>query len=321
VTALVRNPNSAQSQALSKMGAHLATGDITDRESMRAAMKDADMVIHSAGHYEYGMNKAGREIMHAVNITGTDNVLGLAHELKIPRTLYISTVQAFGESGTQPRDESFARQTPCRTEYERSKTEAHEIAMQYQKKGLPLIIICPNGVIGVNDYSAWGYFMRMYINRVMPPTAWSPKTTHALVHMDDITQGIMLAAEKGRIGETYILSGEAKSFREHMKIWDQRPGALKPMIWLPAQIAALMFSTLEPFQRMMGLPAFISRETVIGGATNWYYTSEKAKRELGWGHRSAESMWLAAIDGEIKLLSKRKKQKLLQRLKPLDVID
>jgi nucleoside-diphosphate-sugar epimerase len=245
----------------------------------------------------------------------------MAYELDIPRTIYVSTVQAFGETGLQPCDETFTRQVPSRTTYEQSKTEAHKKALQWQQRGLPLITVCPHSAIGANDYSPWGYFLRMYINRIMPPIGWSPNTIHAGVYIDDLVEGIAHAIERGIIGETYFLSGEALSFRELTSYWRKRPGAFRPLLWLPAQVAALIFAPLEPLQRMLGLPAFISRETVIGASTNWYYSSDKAKRELGWTHRSAEAMWFTTIDGELELLSRRKGQNLVQRLKPLETVD
>ena len=321
VTALVRKPNTPQSQGLGKIGAQLSTGDVTERESMRTAMNGANIVVHNAGHYEYGVDQASKQRMHAINVTGTDNVLGLAHELGIPRTVYVSTVQAFGETGPQSRDETFKRQAPCRTTYEQSKTDAHRIALQHQENGLPLVIVCPHGVISANDHSTWGYFLRLYVNHIMPPTCWSPNAIHAPVYIDDLVEGIALAAEKGRIGETYFLSGEAQSIREHLNYWTKRPGAFKPLIWLPPGLAALCFAPLEPLHRMLGLPAFLSRETVAGASTNWYYSNDKAKRELGWTHCPAEAMWIATIDGELGLLSKRKGQNLVQRLRPLDTVD
>src|SRR5512139_2246743 len=321
VTALVRKPESPQAQALSRRGARLEAGDITERESMRPAMTGADIVVHGAGHYEFGLDRAGKERMRAINVTGTDNVLSLARELGIPRTVYVSTVAAFGGTGTRIRDETFTRQTPCSTFYERSKTDAHGISVKHQQGGLPLIIACPHAVIGANDHSSWGYFLRLYLNRLMPPIGWSPKAVHALVYRDDLAEGIALAAEKGRTGEVYFLSGEARSFREHVNYWTRRPGAFRPMIWLPAGMVALCFAPLEPLQRMLGLPAFISRETVLAAATNLHYSNEKAKRELGWTHRSAEAMWSATIDAELDLLSRRKGQSLVQRLKPLDTVD
>jgi nucleoside-diphosphate-sugar epimerase len=87
ITTLVRNPDTPQAQGLSMIGAQLSTGDITDRESMRAAMSGSEIVVHNAEHYEMGMDKAGKQRMQAINVTGTDNVLSLAHELDIPRTI------------------------------------------------------------------------------------------------------------------------------------------------------------------------------------------------------------------------------------------
>ncbi len=321
VTALVRNATSLSAQNLSKAGAQLSTGDITDRESMRAAMSGSDIVVHNAGHYEYGMDKVGEQRMRAINVTGTDNVLGLAHELDVPRAVYVYSIQAFGESGLQPRDETFIRQAACRTTYERSKTDAHEIALQHQRRGLQLVIACPNAVVGTNDHSGWGYFLRLYINRIMPPFGWAAYSVHACSYIDDLAEGIALAADKGRIGETYFLSGEVKSMRDHLNYWRVKPGAFRALIWLPSKLAATLFAPLEPLLRMLGLPAFISRESVVASETNWYYVNEKAKRELGWTHRSAEAMQHATIEGELKLLSKRKDQNIVQRLKSFESLD
>ncbi len=319
ISALVRKPEALSARALSKLGAQCTAGDVTDRESMRAEMAGADIVIHNAGHYEFGLNAAGKRRMQAINVISTENVLSLALELGIPRSVYVSTVWAFGDTGKQLRDETFKRHTPCRTWYEQTKTDAHAIAQKYQKRGLPLIIACPNGVVGTNDHSFLGYFLRLYLNRMMPPLAWSPDSVSSLVEVNDLARGITLAAEKGRSGETYIFAGEPKSTREHLAIWTLRPGAFKVRGWLPAGWMAASFWPLEPLQRAAGLPAFLSRETVRGATASLYYSSEKAQRELGWSHRSAQEMWLTTIDSELELLARRKKRDLISRLKPVEI--
>lgn len=320
VTALVRKPDSPQSLAVQRSGAELASGDITVRESMRAPMSGVDSVVHNAAAYKLGTDRTEKQSMRFANIRGTENVLSLAHELKIPRTIYVSTVLATGETGTEMRDETYKRQFPCRSTYEQTKMEAHEIASKYQKRGLPLIIVCPGPVIGANDHSVWGYFQRMYVNRILPPMAWAPKSIFCCVSVEDLSEGIALAAEKGRIGETYLLCGEPQSFRDILNLWSKKPGAFHTKIWLPASFAAPMFASLEPIQRMIGLPAVLSRETARTAATNMYYSGEKAKRDLGWNHCSAEEMWFRTIDREIQLLAGRRTQRLVQRLKPLDFV-
>ena len=317
VTALVRKPESSQAQYLSKLGVILAKGDVTDRESMRTALSGADIVVHNAGLYEYGLDAAGSQRAQQINVHGTENTLSLAHELGIQRTVYVSTVWAYGDSGPASRDETFERQAPYYTAYERTKTEAHKIARQYQQRGLPLAIVCPNGVMGVNDHSALGYFLRLYVNHLMPPMAWAPNSTYTFVEVTDLAEGVALAAEKGRMGETYFLCGEPKSLKEHFRIWNEKPGGFKSRIWMPARLMEFMFGPLEPLQRGVGLPAFMSRETVRGANCSLNYSGEKAQRELGWTCRSAREMWHGIIDGEIDLLAKRRGQGLLARLKPL----
>ena len=317
VIALVRTPDGMQARALTQLGAQCVTGDVTDQKSMSVAMRDADLVIHNAGHYEFGLDAPGKRRMRSVNVRGTDNVLGLALALGVRRAIYVSTVLAFGDSGIQLRDETFERISPCRTTYEQTKTDAHAIARDYQRRGLPLIIACPNGVIGANDHSVWGYLLRMYINGVMPPVAWSPHSMYSLVDVDDLARGITLAAERARPGETYIFAGEPKSSREHFGLWTEKPGGFRIRAWLPPGLMRLIFWPLESLQRAAGLPAFLSRETVSTGETNLYYSSEKARQELGWTHQTAQEMWFRTIAGELELLQKRKKRDLVSRLNPV----
>jgi nucleoside-diphosphate-sugar epimerase len=321
MTALVRKPDGLRAQALQKMGVQISPGDVSDRASIQAAMTGTDIVVHNAGVYEYGITNAGKQHIHSVNVDGTENVLGLAYKLGISRTIYVSSVQAFGETGRQLRDETFIRQYPCRTTYEQSKTDAHKIALQYQQRGLPLITVCPHQVIGVNDHSGFGYLIRYFVNRVLPPLSVSPGSISCCVEVNDLAEGVALAVEKGRIGETYFFCGEASSFREIYNLWCKRPGAYTPKIWLPTGLASVLFAPLEPLQQALGLPAVFSRESTRAATTNWNYSSQKAKRELGWTHRSAHEMWSATIDGEIHLLSRRNGQNLLQRLKPLETVE
>ncbi len=316
VIVLVRTPDSAAARLVAGMGARLARGDVTDRESMRDAVTGVDAVVHNAGHYEFGLDAAARRRMVGTNIVGTENVLGLALELRVPRSVHVSSVVALGETGREPCDESFTRRAPVRTWYEQTKTEAHALAARYGDRGLPVAIVCPNAVIGPNDHSVWGYFLRMYLNRVMPPVCWSPDRVMSLVPVEDLADGMTLVTEKGRMGETYLLTGEPRTVRETVEIWKQRPGAHHVRFWLPAGLMAAACWPLEPLLRLAGMPAFLSRETVRA-VMHLNYSSRKAQQELGWAHRSAEAMWLGTIDAEMALLAARGRAGLASRLNPL----
>ena len=320
VTALVRSPDSPQARTLRALGTELVTGDVADRPSIRAGMSGADLVVHNAGSYEYGVSGKRRALMHAVNVTGTDNVLGEALDLGIRRTVYVSSTMYFGGTGQAARDETYRRHQPHRSFYERTKADAHEIALRYQQRGLPLIIVCPNGVVGPNDHSAYGYFLRLYLNRLLPPCAWGPEVIHSHVHVIDVAEGIALAAEKGRLGETYLLAGDPIRQRDLLQIWMTKPGRMKIRFYIPDWLAKAMFAPMEPLQRAVGLPAFISRETV-SASMHLNYSSAKAQRELGWVHRPARDMWLSIIDDELLLLANRKGRDLVSRLKPVETGD
>lgn len=322
VHALVRRKDSAEAQIIQSLGAVLIQGDILNSASMRPHIAEADIVLHNAGYYEYGVTQKEARTMFAINVQGTRNVLGLAHELGNKKTLYISSVLAFGDTGTVMRNETFIRQEACNTVYEQSKTDAHRVAEDFRRQGLPLIIACPNAVVGVNDHSAFGYFQRMYLNGIMPPMAWSPDTLFGCVGVEDVAEGIALALEKERWGKMYHFNGEIKTFRDILGYWKQYQGGFAPILWLPTTLAALAFAPVAPLLRFVGLPAFISRETVIAsGSVNFAYSSEKAKQELGWEPCSAKELWSKTLQAERVLLEKRKEQKqnILQRLKPFNV--
>lgn len=321
IVALVRKPNSPQARSLAKMGVQCVPGDVTDRETMRSGMTDADIVVHNAAWYELGISNSARSLMHTINVSGTENVLSLALELGIPRIVYVSSTVYYGDTGSEARDETYRRQRPYLFYYEQTKAAAHEVALRYQQRGVPLILICPAHVVGPNDHSPYGYFQRMYVNRLMPPFAWGPSTVHSPAHVADVAEGIALAAEKGRIGETYILAGESTSMRQLFQIWGSKPGGFQVRFFVPFWLAALMFAPMEPLQRWLGLPAFISRETVSGTQGSLSFSSGKAQRELGWTHRPARETWSDIIDEEHRLLAAREKRDLVSRLKPMELTE
>jgi dihydroflavonol-4-reductase len=318
VVALVRRLDSPEAQIIAKNGAILVRGDVTNPESMRSNMAGADIVIHSAGFYEVGIDEPTKRRMSAINVEGTRNVLNLAQELQIKRCVYVSSVAVFGSSGQGEKTETVVMpDASFQTHYERTKHEAHLIAQVFQGQGLPLVIVCPNLVVGANDHSPFGYILRLYLNGWLPPVAWSPEVIFSHVEVGDVAVGIALAAEKGLAGETYLLCGEAQTRAEMFKIWESQSGAAKGRVWLPVGLTANLFWLLEPLQRASGLPAFLSRETVLSGAFNRNFSSAKACRELGWTYRSAKQMWLEAIATEQELMRKRLKRDLVSKLKPL----
>ncbi len=317
VTALVRRPNSPDALKIAALGANLVQGDVTIKESMRAAMQGADVVIHSAGVYELGLNAVGIERMNAVNILGTENTLSLALELQVPRSIYCSTTYVYGaSSATVARDELQPPSTGYKTHYERTKKAAHQIALDLQTRGLALTILCPNATVGANDHSILGYCLRMYLCHLMPPIAWTPEVMLSLIHVDDLCEGVVKAIQYGK-SETYFMGGEAHTRSEMFEYWKQHLGGSKARAWLPVNLAKAIFAPLEPLQRAVGLPAIFSRELVEAGRISLYDSSQKAKDDFGWTHRSAKAMWDDTIEEEKKLLAARTKRDIVSLLNPI----
>ena len=323
VRALVRDVNGAPARWLSEKSVQLVPGDVTQPEGLRQAVAGSDVVLHNAGVYEFGSDAALRARMEAVNVQGTANVLGAALEAGVARTVYVSTVWAMGASGLLPapaevKDETQRHSSVYLTPYERTKAEAHQVALALRDRGLPLVIGMPNAVSGANDHSIFGYLLRLYLLHAMPPLAWSASAVFSFVEVDALAEGLCLAAEKAPMGADYIFSGEPTTIRGLFGLWSRYPGGMKHLLWLPHWLARLVMLPLEPLQRAVGLPAFLSREAVEASRAHLDYTAAKARRELGWSHPAPDAMWESIVLRERELVARRRG--FLGRLKPQAVI-
>lgn len=311
VQALVRNPASEPARWMAGQGVTLVTGDVTRRDGLQGAMAGADVLLHNAGVYELGADGVQRERMRQVNVEGTDNVLGAALAAGVPRTVYVSTVWALGASGyppapSVPKDETQRHSGTYLTAYERSKAEAHQVALAYRTRGLPLVIAMPNGVSGANDHSIFGYFLRLYLLGAFPPVAWGADAVISFVDVDALADGLCLASEKAPIGEDFLFCGKPISIRGLFELWGHYPGGMAPQLWLPRWLMRPQMALMEPLLRISGIPAFLSRDSVDASKAHLDYTSAKAQHELGWTHPGIDVMWERIIRRERELMAQRR---------------
>jgi nucleoside-diphosphate-sugar epimerase len=312
VTVLTRNPDSAKAKAVEAMGATLVRGNVSDRESLRAAMTGAadavrDIVIHCAGWYKLGLTQAEKDEMRRTNVNGVENVLSLAAELGAKKIVHVSSMVAFGDTGDLIADEQFTRRAPPLTHYEQTKTEAHAIAKRFQSQGAPVVIVCPANVVGPGDYSSVGIFMRLYVRGLLPPFLLARNGRTALVYVDDCAEAIALAAERGRIGETFLLSGGSMVRTDFYKLWFRTPGGVRFGVYPPRAIMRPMSAALEPLQRALGMPVLLSRDLVDSAFGSFQFSGAKAERELGANFRSAEQGVLDTLAAERAIARQGKK--------------
>lgn len=291
VVALARSESSIE--ALRAAGAQIARGDVTDKESMRAGMESADVVFHLAGWYEIG---SGDWLQgERINVGGTRNVLRLAQELDIPKVVYASTVAVFGDTKGQLVDEHYRSDGPFLTEYDRTKWLAHyKVAEPIREEGLPLIIVLPGVVYGPGDHSLVGDLMTLFYKGM--PLLPGPETTLTYAHVDDIAEGIVLAAEKGEIGEDYVLAGPAVPLGEMVDFWSYLTGRSAPTLRIPARYVKPLAPAVGAAERVISLPDAISKEGInILGAT-YMARADKARAALGWQTRPLQAGMLETFE-------------------------
>jgi nucleoside-diphosphate-sugar epimerase len=283
VTCLVREPRPAE--GLTRLGAQIAVGDITDRESLRAAMIGVDAVFHVAAWYQVGVKPGQGAQMYAVNVEGTRNTIGLAAELGVAKIIYTSTIAFFGNTQGRVPDENYRAEFGSLTsEYERTKWMAHyEVALPLAQKGAPIIIVQPGPIVGDGDHSGVPLMYQLYLRRfpIMP----GKNSGLSWTHVDDVAEGHLLALEKGRIGESYILAGQPLTYREAMQQWAALTGVRAPKLWLPDWFVGATARWMGWLERS-GVRISPGAEAVRTLASYTFYgNSAKAQRELGWQPR------------------------------------
>ncbi|MBI2061109.1 MAG: GMC family oxidoreductase N-terminal domain-containing protein [Nitrospirae bacterium] len=282
VIALARS--SGNVQALKDAGVQIAPGDITQPDTLREPMRNADRVYHVAAWYEIGAADAAR--MRTINVDGTRHVMAEALRQGVSNVVYCSTVAVLGPNRNGPGDESQKNDGAPRSHYETTKREAHDEVLRFAEKGLPVRIAMPSAVYGPGDSSLIGWTMRLMVKGLIRVSAF-PDACLTFTHVDDTAHGLELVAEKGRPGQEYIIAGQVLTLKEWMELMARSIGISPPRIWLKGGTLRALAPSLSPLARLAGLPPRIAVEG-MAMADSWGFTSEKARRELGWNPRPAE---------------------------------
>lgn len=284
VRALVRDPDKARD--LERLGVELHPGDIREISTMRRPMEGVDGVFHVAAWYGLGSDEGA--YAHSVNVSGTRNVLTLMKELGIPKGVYTSTVAVFSDTHGQLVDESYRYDGPMLSEYERTKHEAHYgVALPMIEDGLPLVVAMPSVVYGPGDRSPLHDAFVQYLQGRLPMVPKGAK--YCWAHVDDVARGHVLAMEKGRAGESYILAGEPYGFLEALDLAEGITGIKAPRLRIPPAPIKAVASLMEKIERYVAIPSTYRSESLRGTAGVTYLgRSDKARRELGWTVRPLE---------------------------------
>jgi dihydroflavonol-4-reductase len=299
VVALVRTP--AKAAALEELGCTLVAGDLNDERAIRAGMAGCDAAIHAAAVYEVGIPASARQSMREANVGGTERVLGAALEAGVGKVVYVSTVGAFGNTHGQVVDESYENPADDFTsEYEKTKWEAHQVAKRLIGEGLPCVIVQPGGVYGPGDTSSIGVLLDQFLEGKMPLIPF-PELGMCLTHVEDIAGGILLALDKGKAGETYVLSGPVTTVRGAIDVVAAETGKKAPKRAMPVGLLKALTPIGPLIGKVMGQPPNLRELISSADGVTFWASHDKATRELGYEPRGLEEGIHAMLEAEGKL--------------------
>ena len=229
VRVLARNP---QHPALAGLAAEVAVGDLRDPESLQAALAGCTRLFHVAADYRLWVPDP--PVMYAVNVEGTRQLLAAALRQSVERVVYTSTVGTLGNpgDGTPGAEDTPVSLADMVGHYKRSKFLAEAVALDFARRGLPLVVVNPSTPVGPWDSrpTPTGQMIVDFLRRRMPAYL---DTGLNLIHVRDVARGHLLAEARGQVGEKYLLGHENLALSRIFTILGEITGWPAPRVKLP----------------------------------------------------------------------------------------
>ena len=265
---------------IGKLDVEWCSGDIRNFDQVHSAMAGCEAVFHVAADYRLWARNP--EEIYETNVAGTVNMLRAALQHRVERVVYTSSVGALGSRPDgKPADEA----TPVRLEdmvghYKRSKFLAEREAEGFLKQGLPVIMVHPSTPVGPGDHkpTPTGKIIVDFLNGRMPAFL---DTGLNLIHVSDVAEGHLLALERGRIGEKYILGNRNLTLAEIFALLERVSGVPAPRFRLPYYPILGLGYVLEMLSRATGREPLVPLEGVKMARKFMFFEASKAVRELG----------------------------------------
>lgn len=268
--------------ALEGLDVERVSGDIRDRASMDNAVAGCDRVYHCAASTSQW--RPNLEAMKEINVNGTVNVLEASLSAGVKRVVYVSTVDTLGLSSLeQPGDETMSHESMAafRNPYADTKYEAEQRALEIAGKGLDLVIVKPTFMIGEWDVkpSSGQMIIQVAKGRAMG----YPGGGNNFVDVLDVCRGMILAMEKGRTGEAYILANAEGNltYKDMFTRIAGITGARPPAFPIPYSVAVISGYALDALGRIFKFEPDVNSITAKMGYAPHYFTPKKALAELG----------------------------------------
>ena len=270
--------------ALQGMPIEVVLGDVLHPESLEKAFDGVEDVYHLAGIIS--IMPGPDEMMRKVNVDGTKNVIGACRTASIRRLVYTSSIHALGRPPLGVTiDESLPFDPQCPAgDYDRTKAEATLAVLDAVKDGLNAVIVCPTGIIGPHDYrrSEMGILFSGWIGSRF---SFLVDGVFNFVDVRDIARGHILACEKGRTGETYILGGERVSLARLWVMVREAAGNYSQTVIIPFRLAILAARAAVVWYHLSHTHGRFTPYSLKTVNDNSEISIAKARRELGYNPR------------------------------------
>src|SRR6202167_5237379 len=272
-----------------------AEGDLQDAGSIERAMRGVRRVFHVAADYRLWTQHP--EELYESNVEGTRRLIAAAERAGVERIVYTSTVatMAMPQHGAAlPNEATAARLEEMIGHYKRSKFLAEQVALDAAKAGAPVVIVNPTAPVGPGDWkpTPTGRIILDFLLGKMPAYV---DTGLNVVAVEDVAAGHLLAAEKGRIGERYILGARNMTLKEILDALSAITGRPSPRMRLPHAIALVAGYADEFYSRLAGREPQIPVEGVKMSRHKMFVESDKAQRELGYKPGKVEAALERAV--------------------------
>jgi dihydroflavonol-4-reductase len=284
VVALVRTPSKATE--LLDQGVELVEGDLSSADAIKRGVEGADGVFHIGAVYKVGIPKKEQPPMWDANVGGTERVLDAAEAAGVQRIVYVSTGNVFGDTKGQVVDETYERNLDdgFLSYYDETKYRSHELVKERIARGAPIVIVQPGVVYGPGDHSEMGNLIDQMRSSKLKMRMF-PDARFNFVYVDDVADGILLAYDKGKIGESYLLGGQVGSMDDLFTKVSARLGKKPPRMALPPAMARASAPLGPIIGPLMGFPPNM-KELVKTSDVTITFRDDKARRELGYNGRS-----------------------------------
>jgi dihydroflavonol-4-reductase len=228
--------------------------------------------------------------MRDANVGGTERVLDAAIEAGVPRIVYVSTGNVYGNTKGQVVDETYVRPQPPEflSYYDQTKYEAHQVALERIAAGAPIVIVQPGGVYGPDDPSELGNMIEQTRTGKLKLRMF-PEAGFNFIHVEDVADGILLAHDKGQIGQSYNLAGEKATMGDLVDKTAALSGRKAPRVKMPAGLMKLGIPIGPVVGKLMGFPPNLAELIRTSNGVTFWMTDEKARAELGLRTRDLDS--------------------------------